>query len=276
MAYTNFKATVWSKHIELELAKMMVFRDIVNTRHSGEVGLGKSVKIVGLSNPKIKDYVPGTQIDAPEIPSDKSTTLNIDQYKYFNVVVDDVDQAQAETDIMKGLLEGGANGLAKAADSYIASLVKGAKPSNVIATTEVATPVKAKELIDKAFEKLWDEGVDTTGGNVFICVPSWLYMMFKSSLTETLTDNVEMMQKGVIGMYNGAYVKLSNNLFNDGTDDHIAVMTRDSIAFADGIEKTEAYRPDGNFADAVKSLYTYGAVVARPEQIVCIKAHKAK
>lgn len=272
MAYTNFKATIWSKHIENELSKLMVFRDVVNTKHQGEVGRGKTVKIIGLTNPTIKTYIPGTEISGAETPDDNATNLEINQYKYFNVMVDDVDQAQADTEIMKGLLAGGANGLAAAADSYIASLVKNA--TNVIPSTQVTTPAKAKEIVDSAFEKLWDKGVNTANGSTYICISPWFYSLFKNALTETLTNNVDMVSKGIIGMYNGAYVKLSNNIYNDDTDDYCAVMTKNAIAFADGIEKTDAYRPDASFADAVKSLYTYGAVLARPEQIVCMKVHK--
>lgn len=273
MAYSNFKATIWSKHIELELAKLMVFRDIVNTNHQGEVGVGKTVQIVGVNNPSIKTYIPGSPIGSAETPADNSQKLVIDQYKYFNVTVDDVDKAQTDTDIMKALLEGGANGLASEADKYIATCVKNAKSSNIVASTAITTPTQMKEIIDNAFEKLWNEGVNTSTGNTYIVLSPKFYRLFKNSLTETLTNNEEMIKKGILGMYNGAYVKMSNNIYNDGTDDYCAVLTKDAIAFADGIEKTEAYRPENSFADAVKSLYTYGAVTARPEQIVCLKLH---
>lgn len=274
MAYENFKATIWSKHIELELAKLMVFRDVVNTKHQGEVGQGKTVKIIGVANPTIKTYVPGQSIGNAETPDDSETMLKIDQLKYFNVIVDDVEQAQADVEIMESLLEGGANGLAAAADAYIASKVVDCKAENMIASQAVTTEKAAKAVVDDMFEKLWEQGVNTANGNVYVTLCPWFYKLFKNSLTETLTNNVEMVKKGIIGMYNGAYVKLSNQIFNDGTDDCISVMTKNAIAFADGIEKTDAYRPDDSFADAVKSLYTFGAVVARPEQIATAKVHK--
>ena len=47
MAYENFKATIWSKYIQHELAKTTVLQEDCNTRFQGEVGLGKTVKIVG-------------------------------------------------------------------------------------------------------------------------------------------------------------------------------------------------------------------------------------
>ena len=74
-------------------------------------------------------------------------------------------------------------------------------------------------------------------------VSPWFYSLFKNSLTEILTNNVDMVERGIFGMYNGAFVKMSNNIYKDGDADCIAVMTKDAIAYADGIEEVEAYRP---------------------------------
>lgn len=273
MAFTNFKPTIWSKQIQLDLVKSMVFRDVCNTNFQGDVGRGKTVKIIGVSKPTVKDYTPGKAIDAPETPADTSMELTVDQYKYTNFLVDDVDDAQANVDIMKYLMKGSSEQLAEAADSYIASLVKDANEENIISSTEVSTPAQAKKLIDDAFVKLWNAGVKT-GKDTYICVTPWFYSLFKNSLVESLTDNVDIVQRGIFGMYNGCYVKMSNNMYTDGTDDYMAILTKDAIAFASGIEEVNAYRPENSFSDAVKVLHTYGAKTVRPEQIVCIKAHK--
>ena len=85
----------------------------------------------------------------------------------------------------------------------------------------------------------------------------------------------DLVKKGIIGMYNGAPVKLSNNLYNDGTDDYMMIKTKKAIAFAGQIEKTEAYRPHNLFADALKGLDVYGAKVVRPKELYVIRARKA-
>ena len=271
MAYTNFKPTIWSKQVQMDLAKLMVFREICNTKFQGEAGRGKTVKIVGISKPTVKNYIPGTSIAAAETPSDTGMELRIDQYKYTNFLVDDVDDAQSHVDIMKSLMKGSAEQHAEAADTYIAGLVKNAK--TVVASKAIGTPEQAKALIDDAFVALWNEGVKT-GKDTYIVVSPWFYSLFKNSLTEILTNNVEMVERGIFGMYNGVYVKMSNNIAKDGSDDCIAVMTKDAIAYADGIEEVEAYRPQDSFSDAVKVLHTFGAKVVRPEQLVCMKVHK--
>lgn len=277
MAYANFKPTIWSKQIQMELEKFMVFRDICNTKFQGEVGKGKTVKIVGVSRPTVKTYTPGTSIANAETPSDNTLSLVVDQYKYTNFMVDDVDDAQAHVDIMKYLMRGSSQAFAEEADSYIAGLLADtdgriATEGGVKASAKIDTPAKAKAAIDAAFETLWTHSVKT-GKDTTIVVSPWFYTLFKNSLTELLTNNVEMVEKGILGMYNGAKVVMSNNLYNDNTDDYIGVIQKDAISFASGIEEVEAYRPQDLFSDAVKALHTYGAKVVRPEQIVVLKVH---
>ena len=270
MAYENFKAKIWSKQIQMDMEKLMVFREICNTKFQGDAGRGKIVKILGISKPTVKDYIPGTSIDPAEEATDTSMELLIDQHKYTNFLVDDVDAAQSDTDIMKSLMKGSADQHSAVADSYIASLVKEAKTT---LTKTISTPQQAKDAIDEAFVALWDAGVKT-GKDTYIVVSPWFYALFKNSLTEILTNNVDLLERGIFGMYNGAYVKMSNNVAKDGKADCIAVMTKDAIAYADGIDQVEAYRPHNSFSDAVKVLHTFGAMVVRPEQMVCIKATK--
>jgi len=76
-------------------------------------------------------------------------------------------------------------------------------------------------------------------------------------------------------MYNGAVVKMTNNLYNDGTDDFMFIRTKSAIAFAGGISKVEAYRPEKLFSDAIKALDTFDAKIVRQKEIYVVKAHKS-
>jgi hypothetical protein len=126
--------------------------------------------------------------------------------------------------------------------------------------------------VDAALVTLWDNGVKISD-DVVITITPWFYALLKNALTAELTCNVDMIKKGILGTYNGALVKMSNNLYSDGTDDYMMVRTKEAIAFASGIEKTEAYRPDKQFADAIKVLDTYGAKLVRPKELCVIRAH---
>jgi hypothetical protein len=272
MAYENFKPLVWSKKIQMELEKFTVLQEDCNTGFQGEVGLGKRVKIIGAARPTVGTYTPGTDIAAPETPADTSVYLDVDQYKYTNIIVDDVDKAQSTEGLMESYMKGSAQELAETRDAYIASMAKNA--GTFSSSAAVTTSAAAKTAVDAAFVALWDRSVKINS-DVSIVVTPWFYSLFKDKLTELYTNNVDMIKKGIIGMYNGAMVKLSNNLYNDGTDDYLMIRTKDAIAFAGGISNTEPYRPQGQFGDAIKVLDTYGAKVVRPKEFYVIKARKA-
>src|SRR5574344_2188904 len=103
MIYSNFKPVVWSKYIQLELPKFTVFKQDCDFKFEEEAKQGKRVKILNVGKPTIKDYVPNTDIDSPERVPDASTYLDIDQYKYFNYGIDDIDKAQAQEGVMEAL-----------------------------------------------------------------------------------------------------------------------------------------------------------------------------
>ena len=173
---------------------------------------------------------------------------------------------------MPALMAESSQALAIERDRYIASLaVEAGGFSN---STSVTTADAAKTAVDKAFVWLWEHDVKI-GDDVVITVTPWFYNLFKDKLTTVATDNMEILRKGLVGTYNGARVKISNLLYNDGTDDYLMIRTKKAIAFAGQINETEAYRPEGLFKDAVKGLDTYGAKVVRPKELYVVKAHNS-
>ncbi len=272
MAYSEFKRTIWSKHIQTELAQGCVLAEDCDYKFEGEAKRGNKVKILGVLRPTIGTYT-GETIEAPQKDLEGATQyLNIDQADYFNFAVDDVDEAQSVEGLMPALMSESAKALAETCEKYIGSLAAGEEATQVSTSTEVTDGEKAKELVDEAFVTLWENGVKVTD-DVVINVTPRFYNKFKNHLVELKTNNDELIKKGVVGMYNNATVKISNCLHNDGTDDYIMVRTKKAIAFADQIDETEAYRPEGLFSDAVKGLHVYGGKVVRPKELYVIKAH---
>ena len=76
MAYENFKPLIWSNQIQHDLAKHAVLQEDCSTLFQGEIGLGKTVKIIGVGRPTVGDYVPGTDIAAAETPNDNAMKSN--------------------------------------------------------------------------------------------------------------------------------------------------------------------------------------------------------
>ena len=80
------------------------------------------------------------------------------------------------------------------------------------------------------------------------------------------------MQGGEVGTAAGFRVWLSNNVPNTaGTKYKLIAGTNRGGSYAEQILKTEAYRPEKRFADAVKGLHLYGAKVVDPKRLAGLK-----
>jgi hypothetical protein len=271
MAYTNFKPTIWSEHIQRQLERDCLFWDCCNHEFEGEAKRGEKVKIVGHGRPTIGDYT-GADIGAPETVADNAQFLEITQAKFFNFAVDDVDKAQSIPGLMDSLMAESAAAMAQTRDEFIAK-VAATGATNISDALTITDEDSAKAAIDDAFTTLW--GNDVPVSDVCsIILPPWFYQNFRGCMQGLSTDNPKLLERGVLGKYTNGNVKLSNSLHNDGTYDYAVVMTKRAVAVAGQINEVEAYRPEGLFADAVKGLDTYGAKVVRPEQLYIIKCTK--
>lgn len=270
MSYNNFKATVWSKYIQLELERKAILADWCNKKFEGQAKYNEMVKILGVGTPTIGNYT-GASIGTPETIEDSSVFMKIDQAKYFNFMVDDIDKAQAQAGLMEAILTNTTRAMALARDSHVAA--QAANATYASSSTKISTAAGAKTAVDAAILQLRENDVEV-GIEVVIELPYFVYLLFRDSITELKTNNDDLIKKGIVGMYDNCMIRTTNNLYNDGTDYYAMVRTKDAIAFAGGIDKTEAYRPETLFSDAMKGLNTFGAKVVRPKELYVIKAHK--
>lgn len=270
MAYSNFKPTIWSKYIQHELEKKAILVDSCWRQFEGEAKKGSTVKILGVGTPSIGNYE-GTTIGTPETVSDSSVLMPIDQAKYFNFMVDDVDKAQSVPGLMEALMMEATRALALAADTYVAS--KAVDAGNSSASLKISTAAEAKAAIDAGILKLRENDVPMDA-DVVLEIPPFVYQLLKDKYIELDTANSEMMKKGIVGYYDNVRVRPTNNLYNDNTDFYAMIRTNHAIAFAQQIDKVEAFRPETLFSDAVKGLSVFGAKVVRPKELYAIKVHK--
>lgn len=273
MSYANFKPTVWSKYIQHDLEKHLVYKADCDFMFEGEAKQGKRVKILGVGRPTIGTYEPGKDITGPESIQDSSVYLDIDQWKYFNFAVDDVDKAQSMDGLMPALMTESTRAMAEVQDRFCAE--KMAKEAGKKSASAVISDAKgAIAAVDTAFEYLWGNGVRLTDKTVLYVTP-WFYNLIKGYLVDAKTDNDKLILSGVIGGYNNAKVKMTNLAYNDKTDDHMILKTTKAFAFCNGIDKVESYTPEKAFSDAVKGLHTYGGKMVRPKEVYVIKGRKA-
>ena len=134
MALSTFIPELWSARLLAALEKAHVAGNIVNHDYDGEIKqCGSAVHINTIGDITVSDYEKGSEIVDPEDLNLSDTTLEIDQAKYFNFQIDDVDAAQAAGDIMDKAMQKSAYALNDIADAYILeNLASNASSDNVI------------------------------------------------------------------------------------------------------------------------------------------------
>ena len=254
MAVTNFIQQIWSKKIldALELQCKLV--DNCLREYEGDCKYAQSVKILGVGEPTIGDYT-GADITIDDM-SDEGQVLTIDQAKYFAFYVDDVDKAQSVPGLPEEYQRKSVHALAVARDTYVATLIQGASNKTPVSAM---TEEGFKKAVDDAIVALRERNFDEDG--VIEITPA-AYNLFKNHLITLSTNNPEYIKKGIVGMYDGFEVVMSNNLKTPG-----CVRGKKAIAFAGQLEKVEACRAEKRFADIVKGLDVYGAKVIDEDRI---------
>lgn len=280
MAYSNFIPSVWAESINRELERACVFMEDCNRQYEGDVSSkGDSVHILGVGKPTIKslsrDNASGQIEDAEEI-SDSSVILNIEQIRYFNYMVGDIDKAQAVGGLMDTLSAETSEALANEMDKYIAAMATSGDVERISGTPMLVTKDNVLEILDDAIQKLQENDVNMASG-VTVTVTPRFYKLFKQAYTSKDTNNSEFLQNGKVAMYGNVTVKLSNNVAktDDGATDNIMIRTKRAIAFVNPLTHTEAYRPEKSFADAVKGYVLFDGRVVRPKEILNINVKYA-
>ena len=62
MAISNFQQTIWSKKIQLQLDTITSLKDHCDYEYEKDTKNAKEVKILGVTRPTIRTYVPGTAL----------------------------------------------------------------------------------------------------------------------------------------------------------------------------------------------------------------------
>ena len=269
MAISNFIPTIWSENLLTSLDKQYIGVANCNREFEGEIkSRGSSVKICGVGDISIGDYVKDTDMSSPQNLSDTVAELVINKAKYFNFQVDDIDKTQCNPKLLDAAMKNAASALANAADKHIFSLYNEAG-NTVECDLDLDQPM---DKILEARETLFKNGVLNNEDIVLEISPAIATLLFKD-LSDKLSYNNELNDTGYIGNIAGCKVYVSNNIEQESgsIEYHKCFMrSKRAIAFAEQLSEVEAYRPEKRFADAVKGLHLYGAKVVYPNEFVCL------
>ncbi|MGG1650086.1 P22 coat protein - protein 5 domain protein [Paenibacillus sp. NRS-1780] len=276
MTVQNFIPTIWSARLNESLKKNLVYGNVVNTDYEGEIqGQGSTVKINSIGAVTIGNYDKVAGIGNPQELDATQKTLVIDQAKYFNFQVDDVDAAQANVNLLDGGIVEASYGLANVVDQYLGGFYTEVKAENTMGSdTTPKIPTK-----DTAYDLLIDLGVLLDENNVpeterFVVVPAWYYGLLLKDARFTKDPNI--IRTGYVGDIDGMTVYKSNNVPNTaGAKYKIIAGHKSAISFAGQVDSVEAFRPEKQFSDAVKGLQVFGAKCIKPEALAVLTANKS-
>ena len=271
MSISNFIPTIWSETLLTELEKKFVAVAHCNRDFEGEIkGKGSSVNICGVGDITIKAYSKNTDMSSPDTLSDTVKNLIINQAKFFNFQIDDIDKAQCTPKLMEAAMAKAAEAIANDADRYIFTLHKDAGKNF---TNKIGSNESLYETILKAREQLYSNNVGD-GTELFLEVsPRVAARILREKIAiPAMSENT--FETGYLGSILGCKIFVCSNVnaYSEGENDvdKCFLRTKRAIAFADQISEIEAYRPEKRFADAVKGLHLYGAKVVYPNEFMCV------
>nr|DAD87014.1 MAG TPA: Major capsid protein [Myoviridae sp. ctRRy11] len=284
MAYQNFIPTVWNEAIDRELERLCVFAEDCNRKYEGKVKeKGESVKILGVGKPTIKSIAfkdKNKNIDDAEEIEDTSIIMQINQIRYFNYKVGDIDKAQAVGGVMEALQAETSEGLANEVDTYIAGMANKEEAVKLYATAPKCVAGTASTGEINVLKALRDARKYLTKNDVkqntkiVATVDADFEDLFVEAYTDKNTNNSDNLKNGAIGMYHKMLIKSSNNVATDKSGNSlIMVRTQRAIAYVKALTHTEAYRPEKGFADAVKGFILFDAKIVRPKEMVVINVN---
>lgn len=275
MSYNNFIPTVWSEKLQRERERDAVAISLCNRDWEGDIkNVGDTVKINGVIRPTVAQYTKNSTVITPENLNGAGTELKIERADFFAFEVDDIDKRQASGNIMDVQMKEANEAMSDSSDDYIYSKYTD------FGTEIDATSVSSATIISKitaALTALWNNKVPKKAEISLEVSPNFAAKMLLADILYT-TPNDKVMENGFMGRlknFLGIKVYMTTGIYNDGTFDYCVMRTKAAIAYADQLEKIEAYKPESSFSDAVKGLHLYGAKVVRPKEAVRIKASYA-
>ena len=296
MSLQNWIPEIWAGEYLKNLHKAHVFGSpqVINRDYQGEINsFGDTVRINSIGAVTISDYTRNTDMAGPQSLDSAQSILQINQAKYFNFVIDDLDKAQTNPKAMGAAMYESAYAIADITDNFIAGLAAGKVASaNTIGTsgapkTDLATSGKAYGYLVALAQDL--DQTNTPRADRWVIVPPWFYAWIRQDsnfLHATNAGDVLLRQGQVGGMIGddflvgqiaGFSVWMSNNsqsLNNAGaTSFQILAGHASAWSYAEQIAEIEAYRPQLRFGDAVKGLHVYGACVTRPQSLALLYAN---
>lgn len=295
-AGSAFIPEIWSGKLQVKFYKSTVLAEITNNDWEGEIkNQGDTIHIRSIPTITISNYTKGMNL-SNQVPTSTPIELTIDKGKYFSVIVDDVDDVQADVRLMDIFTNDASEQMKIAIDGDVLNNVApdvaaanqgtaaGAISGDIdLGTAGAPVQIDATNVLENILNcgQVLDEQNVPEDGRWMVVTPWFASLLKSSDLRQAyLTgDDVSPLRNGKLGMIDRFTLFVSNNLtkVTAGGDNayHFLAGTRDAISFASQITNVESLRSTSTFGNIVRGLNVYGYKVVKPEALVDLYAAKA-
>lgn len=116
---TGYIPELFSKKMLINFFEVTLFKSIANTDYQGEISdMGDKVNISTTPTIAISDYVIGDDMNT-EVPTSDSLPLTIDQGKYWNYKINDIDKVQTHLNLLNAFASEAGEQMAQVVDTDV-------------------------------------------------------------------------------------------------------------------------------------------------------------
>lgn len=266
--------------------------------YEGLLNQGDKVTIPTEPTITVSDYVKGQELDI-EVPTSTPITMTVDQAKYFNIAIDDIDKKQTHLQLADKYVDIGVRQMAQDIETeFFLDIVSDAHASNRGSAAGAvsgnfnlglasggggygATVSTVINLVTGVRSVLAEQNAFVPG-KIWMVIPVWFrYLLMNSSLNQAyLTgDPKSTLRTGRIGEIDGITLYESNLLptVSDGTRTchYMFAGNMDAISYISQLNNSETLRSEKTFATLFRALQVYDWKVRKPEGLVEMVAYDA-
>lgn len=281
----NFIPEIWSGKLIENFYDATVLSAIANTDYEGEIrNFGDTVNIRTSPELTIRDYEKGMSLTV-ENPDKAKLQLIIDKGEYFAAVEDDVDQIQADINLMDRWSKDASERMKIKIDQRvlvdmlpgIAAVNKGATAGRISGDINLGTSA-APIAVDKTnvIDLVVDMGTVLDEANApeqdrFLVIPAKMAGYIKRSDLKDASitgDGTTPLRNGRLGMIDRFTLYVSHNLNVSAGKFDIVAGHKMGLTFASQMTNMETIRSEHTFGNIIRGLQVYGYKVVKPEALV--------
>lgn len=264
MAVTNFLPEVWSDYILERYLARNVFPALLDRKYEGEATKGNTIHIPGVVAPAVKNYKNNGRTTSADAITDTGVDLLIDQEKNIDFYVDDIDNTQANTDLLPLYTDAAGDSLAADADTFIANMLV-ADATVLPWTANPTTGDGAYNIFRDARKAMNKANVPDDGLRVAVINPEFEGLLNGADSKLTSYDSsgdTDGLRNATLGQLLRFRTVVSTHLPEVDSPQGVFFHLR-AAAFVSQIDQMEGMRAQDKFADRVRGLHVYGGKVVK-------------